>query len=100
MARRGRKPQRAAIPSTSHLPDVRPVSSLPPEIAEVVERIEPLDRAAMEAARARQDRLTKPPGSLGRLERLAVQIAGITGRPRPRLEQKVVVIMAADHGVA
>jgi len=47
--------------------------------------IPPLDEASMAAARARQDSLTKPQGSLGRLEALSVQLAGITGRPRPRI---------------
>ena len=63
-------------------------------------RIQPLDEQAMQAARRRQDELTKPPGSLGRLERLAIQLAGITRTPAPRLESRVVVIMAADHGVS
>ncbi len=66
----------------------------------VIERVRPLDRPAMAAARERQDTLTKPRGSLGRLERLAVQIAGITGQARPRVQHPVVVVMAADHGVA
>ncbi|MBI2886326.1 MAG: nicotinate-nucleotide--dimethylbenzimidazole phosphoribosyltransferase [Chloroflexi bacterium] len=59
-----------------------------------------LDQDAMAAARARQDRLTKPRGALGRLEELSVQLAGITGRVTPSLERKAVVVMAADHGVA
>ena len=54
----------------------------------------------MAAARQRQDLLTKPPGSLGRLERLATQLAGITGESLPRLPRKAVVVMAADHGVS
>ena len=62
--------------------------------------IPPLDQEAMAAARARQDRLTKPQGSLGRLESLAIQIAGITRQPRPRMRHKVVAVMAGDHGVA
>ena len=57
-------------------------------------------RAAAEAARARQDRLTKPQGSLGRLEELAVQLAGIQDRERPTLERAEVVVAAASHGVA
>ena len=63
------------------------------------ERIQPLDQAAMANARRHLDELTKPPGSLGRLERLAVQIAGITGQPRRGLARKAIVVMAADHGV-
>ncbi|MCX7853605.1 MAG: nicotinate-nucleotide--dimethylbenzimidazole phosphoribosyltransferase [Caldilineales bacterium] len=61
--------------------------------------IPPLDETAMAAARARQNTLTKPPGSLGRLESLSVQLAGITGQPIPQLRDKVIVVMAADHGV-
>ena len=64
-----------------------------------LDRIGPLDAAAMAAAQARQDRLTKPQGALGRLEALSVQIAGITGQARPRLVDKVIVVMAGDHGV-
>jgi nicotinate-nucleotide--dimethylbenzimidazole phosphoribosyltransferase len=62
-------------------------------------RIGPLDETAMAAASARLDRLTKPPGSLGRLEALATHLAGITGRDVPRIEHPVVVVFAADHGV-
>ena len=58
-----------------------------------------LDEAAMAAARARQAQLVKPPGSLGRLEDLAVWLAGVTGSERPALHARVVVA-AADHGVA
>jgi nicotinate-nucleotide--dimethylbenzimidazole phosphoribosyltransferase len=59
----------------------------------------PLDEGAMAAARARQAQLVKPPGSLGRLEELAVWLAGVTGSERPELQARVVVA-AADHGVA
>jgi nicotinate-nucleotide--dimethylbenzimidazole phosphoribosyltransferase len=59
-----------------------------------------LDAAAMERARARQARLTKPPGSLGRLEELSMRLAGMTGRTDPPLEERVVFTLAADHGVA
>jgi nicotinate-nucleotide--dimethylbenzimidazole phosphoribosyltransferase len=59
----------------------------------------PLDEGAMTAARARQAQLVKPPGSLGRLEDLAVWLAGATGSERPALHARVVVA-AADHGVA
>ena len=62
-------------------------------------RIPALDEAAMEAARQRQNQLTKPPGSLGRLEELSIQVAGITGQPQPTVERKVIVVMAGDHGV-
>lgn len=58
------------------------------------------DEAAAEAARQRQNRLTKPTGALGRLESLSIQLAGITAQLRPRFQHKAVVVMAADHGVA
>jgi nicotinate-nucleotide--dimethylbenzimidazole phosphoribosyltransferase len=61
--------------------------------------IAPLDEAAMAAARQRLDRLTKPVGSLGRLERLVEQLAGITGSATPRIEGPAVVVFAGDHGV-
>jgi nicotinate-nucleotide--dimethylbenzimidazole phosphoribosyltransferase len=57
------------------------------------------DHAAARAARQRQDALLKPRGSLGRLEDLAVWMAGVTGDAIPELRPRVV-IAAADHGVA
>src|SRR5438105_15152498 len=66
----------------------------------VIESVQPLDEQAMAAARQRQDQLTKPLGSLGRLERLATQLAGITGAPLPCLARKAVLVMAADHGAS
>jgi nicotinate-nucleotide--dimethylbenzimidazole phosphoribosyltransferase len=66
----------------------------------IAQTIQPLDVNAAQAARARQDQLTKPQGSLGRLEALSIQLAGITARPRPRFHQPVVITMAADHGIA
>jgi nicotinate-nucleotide--dimethylbenzimidazole phosphoribosyltransferase len=63
-------------------------------------RIGPLNAAAMSTAAAHLDELTKPPGSLGRLEALAIQLAGITADPTPRFERRAIVVMAADHGVA
>src|SRR3954451_6306094 len=61
--------------------------------------VRPLDAAAMDAARARQGQLVKPPGSLGRLEELAIWLAGATGEERPQVRARVVVA-AADHGVS
>ena len=69
------------------------------KLAETIARIRPLDAAAMAAARERQNNLTKPLGSLGRLEELAIRVAGIQGNPRPKLERKAVIVMAGDHGV-
>jgi nicotinate-nucleotide--dimethylbenzimidazole phosphoribosyltransferase len=62
--------------------------------------IAPLDEGARNAALARQAVLTKPPGSLGRLEALSVRLAAITGQARPRLERRLIVVAAGDHGVA
>ncbi len=59
-----------------------------------------LDEKAMDEVRTRLDTLTKPPGSLGRLEELVVQLAGITGDVRPRVSPATVVVMAGDHGAA
>lgn len=58
-----------------------------------------IDEAAAAAAARRLDRLTKPQGSLGRLEELAIRLAGMTGDPWCRFERRAVVVMAADHGV-
>lgn len=64
-----------------------------------IARIVALDEAAMTAARARQDTLTKPAGSLGRLEDISIQLAGIYGQAVPQPGNKVIVLAAADHGV-
>jgi nicotinate-nucleotide--dimethylbenzimidazole phosphoribosyltransferase len=69
------------------------------KLEEIVKEIKPLDEAAMRSARARQDRLTKPPGSLGRLEELSIQLAGIQADPFPSVKRKAIIVMAADHGV-
>ena len=65
----------------------------------IIEKIEGLDEKAMAAARARQDTLTKPPGSLGRLEELSIQLAGVSGKEIPEIKDKVIITMAGDHGV-
>jgi nicotinate-nucleotide--dimethylbenzimidazole phosphoribosyltransferase len=64
-------------------------------------RIGPLDQPAMAAARALQDRLTKPRGALGRLEDVSIWLAGAHGRCPPKRPRRIrVVVFAADHGVA
>jgi nicotinate-nucleotide--dimethylbenzimidazole phosphoribosyltransferase len=68
-------------------------------IEDTIEQIRPLDSEAMELARRRQDMLTKPRGSLGKLEGLSVKIAGIQGTARPEIRHKCIITMAADHGV-
>ena len=70
------------------------------QLETIIRGIQPLDEAAMRAAQARQNLLTKPQGSLGRLEALSIQLAGITGRARPSVARKAVIVMAGDHGVA
>ena len=62
--------------------------------------IPPLDSAAQAAARARQARLTKPAGALGRLETLSIQLAGMTGRLDWLPRRRAVLICAGDHGIA
>ena len=69
------------------------------QIEQLCKRIGELDKTAMEAARARQDQLTKPAGSLGRLEVLSIQLAAITGCSLPKIKDKAVIIMVGDHGV-
>ncbi|RFA26846.1 nicotinate-nucleotide--dimethylbenzimidazole phosphoribosyltransferase [Alkalilimnicola ehrlichii] len=59
-----------------------------------------VDEEAQAAALARQGQLTKPPGSLGRLESLAVQLAGLQGVERPTVERVQISLFAGDHGVA
>ncbi|MDE2992085.1 MAG: nicotinate-nucleotide--dimethylbenzimidazole phosphoribosyltransferase [Chloroflexota bacterium] len=66
---------------------------------DVVADIRPGDSRAMQAATQRQQRLTKPPGSLGRLEDLSVQLAGIFGTDRPTAQGATIIVAAADHGV-
>ncbi|WP_287373104.1 nicotinate-nucleotide--dimethylbenzimidazole phosphoribosyltransferase [Oceanithermus sp.] len=61
--------------------------------------LSPVDHACLERARARQLRLTKPPGSLGRLEEAGVRLAAIQRSEKPRLGPGAVVVAAADHGV-
>ena len=68
-------------------------------LRQALENIRPADNIAMRRARARQRQLTKPPGSLGRLEDISVQLAGIFGTDRPEVRGRTVVIAAADHGV-
>ena len=69
-------------------------------LEDTIAGIEPLDEAAVAAAQERQEALTKPSGSLGRLEDVSVQLAGIAGRcPPPLPEPAVVAVFAADHGV-
>lgn len=64
-----------------------------------VAAIRPPDDEAMSRAVARQATLTKPPGSLGRLEELSIRLAGMLRTEQPRIGGKAIVIAAGDHGV-
>ena len=69
-------------------------------LSETIAAIAPLDATAVAAARERQGRLTKPPGSLGVLEDVSVQLAGLAGQcPPPLPEPAAVAVFAGDHGV-
>ncbi len=69
------------------------------KLSTLIQSIAPLNEAAMTAARHRQAQLAKPPGSLGRLEDLSVQLAGITGRVYNQMEHPHLLVFAADNGV-
>ncbi|MDD4924567.1 MAG: nicotinate-nucleotide--dimethylbenzimidazole phosphoribosyltransferase [Dehalococcoidales bacterium] len=70
-------------------------SSLSP----ILNKIEPGDKGVMELARKRQDSLTKPRGSLGKLEDVSVRVAGMRRCITSTFDNKAIVVMAADHGV-
>lgn len=64
-----------------------------------IQAIRPLDAEAMKAAAEHSDRLTKPPGSLGKLEEIAARLAGMGGSLPLAPSKKAIVVMAGDHGV-
>ena len=68
-------------------------------LSEIIKTIKPIDKAMMENARKRLDNLTKPVGSLGRLEEVARTLAGIKSVEQLKLERKVIFTLAGDHGV-
>ncbi|RZN64813.1 MAG: nicotinate-nucleotide--dimethylbenzimidazole phosphoribosyltransferase [Candidatus Methanoliparum thermophilum] len=67
-------------------------------ILKKIESIE-LDKKSMKLAEKRQNELTKPKKSLGILEDISIQVAGITGDPQPYIRDKSIIVMAGDHGV-
>lgn len=69
------------------------------KIKNIIKNITTPDYHLMERAQERLDNLTKPQGSLGRLEELAKLIVGITGKAEPELKNKIIFTFAADHGV-
>jgi nicotinate-nucleotide--dimethylbenzimidazole phosphoribosyltransferase len=88
-----------------HLREREAMTGAPPiacldDLRRRARQLPPGDAAAAEAARACQSRLTKPPGSLGRLEDLAVWLAAWQGRDPPRLERVFALVLAGNHGVA
>ncbi|WP_071458659.1 nicotinate-nucleotide--dimethylbenzimidazole phosphoribosyltransferase [Bacillus massilinigeriensis] len=68
-------------------------------LKETVSLISGLDTKAQERMEQHLNSLTKPLGSLGVLESLAIKIAGMTGNPHPEIDPAMVILMAADHGV-
>ncbi|MCL2226867.1 MAG: nicotinate-nucleotide--dimethylbenzimidazole phosphoribosyltransferase [Oscillospiraceae bacterium] len=68
-------------------------------LEDYIEKIVLLDEKAMECARERQSVLAKPPGSLGRLEEISIQLAGISGGMFYDTSKRCVIIMSADNGV-
>ena len=64
-----------------------------------ISQIVPLNSQAMREAQEIQSTLVKPAGSLGELERLTVQLAGITGNPRNAVPRKVICLFGSDHGI-
>ena len=69
------------------------------ELNDWIQKVSCLDDAAMAKARQRQAQLAKPPGSLGRLEELSIQLAGITGQVHNSVKQQHLLVFAADNGV-
>ncbi len=68
-------------------------------LADTINAIQPVNSATMQSALARQKILTKPEGSLGMLEEIAVKLAGISGTLSPVLTRRAIVVMAGAHGV-
>ncbi|MCG6659288.1 nicotinate-nucleotide--dimethylbenzimidazole phosphoribosyltransferase [Halomonas campisalis] len=69
-------------------------------LIETIARLRPVDKSIVPQVVDHLNRLTKPPGSLGQLESLAVNLATVTGEPFPRVSPPGVLVFAADHGVA
>lgn len=69
------------------------------KLLEEINRIEQTDLISMRKMRDRLNNLTKPLGSLGELEEIAVRLAGIQGTVSPKVDKKAIVVMCGDHGV-
>lgn len=70
-----------------------------PRLQTLINTIEPVSTETRAAAQARIDSFVKPPGSLGKLEEIAAQVAAISGTISPAARKKCTIVMAADHGV-
>ena len=75
------------------------MTALTQRLQRMIDTVSSCDEEAMKKARRRQAQLAKPPGSLGRLEELSVQLAGITGRVHNQIKRKHLLVFAADNGV-
>lgn len=69
------------------------------ELANLLKRIEPIDETMCQAAREKWDQVGKPLRSLGRLEDMVIQLAGVTRNLNPKVDKKAVLIFCADNGV-
>src|SRR6266446_4606746 len=68
-------------------------------LMKTISRIRPIDKGIVQQIQTRLNCLTKPPGSLGRLEKLAIWYTTIVGKLQNKIQKKVIVTFAADHGV-
>ena len=69
------------------------------QLAEILNAIQPADEKARMLAKERQEKLAKPPGSLGKLEDISIQLAGITGKVKNHIDKKRMIVLCADNGV-
>ena len=74
-------------------------AQLEQELQTWLEAICPLDKQRMDEARARQEKLAKPPGSLGKLEDISVRLAGITGKLHNKTDRCRIIVLCSDNGV-
>ncbi|MEG0875465.1 MAG: nicotinate-nucleotide--dimethylbenzimidazole phosphoribosyltransferase, partial [Clostridiales bacterium] len=68
-------------------------------LKETISKIKPLNEEAMKEANERIDSLIKPIGALGKLEEIAAQVAGITGKQKNEMKKRGIIVMAADNGI-
>lgn len=68
-------------------------------LSRYINNIQSVNQEAKSEAKTRLDSLIKPPGSLGKLEDIAIKISGITGKLKNTVEKKCVIIMCSDNGV-